>query len=150
MQNRWSADRLPRAMALVAALCGGCSEAPPDPAVELVQDRLVGTWLREYQEDSTRVRRVLVLEPAGRFQELTTVSPAGAPAIRHEHEGAWLFDGTNLKRRYTLVDGRPPAAPMVPFATLQVHFPTRHEFIGTDNVRQRQVRYQRVAPGTLP
>jgi len=150
MQNRWSTDRLPGAMALVAALCGGCSDAPSEAAAELVHDRLVGTWLREYQDDSTRVRRVLVLEPAGRFQELTIVSPAGAPAIRHEHQGAWLFDGTNLKRRYTLVDGRLPTAPMVPFATLQVDFPTRHEFIGIDNVRQRQVRYQRVAAGTLP
>jgi hypothetical protein len=48
------------------------------------------------------------------------------------------------------VDGRQPVAPMVPFATFELRFPSRNEFIGVDNVRQREVRYRRVAEGTLP
>jgi hypothetical protein len=150
MLERWSVRRLPAALALAASLCCGCDGPPYETMAEQVEDRLVGTWLREYEEGATRVRRVLVLEPTGSFQEAATVSRAGAPAIEHSHEGQWTFDGTNLKRRYTLVDGRRPAAPMVPFATLQLAFPSRHEFVGTDNLRRREVRYRRVADGTLP
>lgn len=138
------------AVALAAVLCVACDGRSDDPLVEQVQDRLVGTWLREYREDAVTVRRVLVLERAGSFRERSTVTQAGAHPVQHRHEGEWLFDGMNLKRRYTLVDGRLPAAPMVPFATLQLKFPSRHEFIGIDNVRHRAVRYERVAEGTEP
>lgn len=136
--------------ALAASLIVACEGPLQDPLVEQVQDRLVGTWLREYREDGVAVRRVLVLDRAGTFREHSTVKRPGTAPLEHMHEGEWLFDGTNLKRRYTLVDGRLPAAPMVPFATLQLAFPSRREFIGTDNVRSRAVRYERVADGTQP
>ena len=142
--------RLAGALALAAWVCCACEGPPADEMTAEVQDRLVGTWLREYQEDSTKVRRILVLERDGNFRELSKVRRPGTPVMEHAHEGEWLFDGTNLKRRYTLVDGRLPAAPMVPFATLQLDFPSRSEFIGVDNVRHRQVRYRRVAEGTVP
>ena len=71
-------------------------------------------------------------------------------AATHAHSGDWLFDGTNLKRRYTLIDGRLPSAPTFPYAAFEFRFESRNVFIGTDNIRKRQVRYQRVADGTLP
>jgi hypothetical protein len=147
---RWRLARMAAALALGAALGTACEGPPGEPLAEAVQDRLVGTWLREYREEAVTVRRVLVLERAGSFQERTIVRRAGLPPVAHAHQGEWLFDGTNLKRRYTLVDGRLPAAPMVPFATLQLEFPSRREFIGVDNVRRRAVRYERVPEGTEP
>ena len=43
-----------------------------------------------------------------------------------------------------------PSAPAFPYAAVEIRFESRNEFVGTDNVRKRQMRYQRVADGTLP
>ena len=141
----------PRWLAVLAAvwLCA-CTQPPDDSPDRLVEQRLVGTWLREYQEDATRVRRVLVLEQDGSFREMAAVLPGAGPAIQHSHAGEWLFDGTNLKRRYTRLDGQAPAAPIVPFATFELKFQSPDEFLGIDNVHRRQVQYRRVTDGTLP
>lgn len=80
----------------------------------------------------------------------TTCSSALLGSWQHAHSGDWLFDGINLKRRYTLIDGRRPSAPTFPYAAFEIRFESRNVFIGTDNIRKRQVRYQRVADGTLP
>jgi hypothetical protein len=106
--------------------------------------------LREYQDQDTVVRRVLVLEPGGSFREKSAVIDGGTAVAGHEHEGEWLFDGTNLKRHYRRMDGRPPSAPVVPFATFAVRFPSHNEFVGVDNVHKIEVHYQRVAEGTEP
>ena len=46
----------------------------------------------------------------------------------------WLvFDGTNLKRRYTLIVGRQPSAPTFPYAAFELRFESRNVFIGTEN-----------------
>lgn len=137
-------------MTLAAALAGGCDSGPDIAPEEPVAQRLVGTWLREYQDESALVRRVLVLESGGGFREMATATDAGSLVAEHVHEGEWRFDGTNLKRRYLRMDGRVPAAPIVPFATLELRFPSRNEFIGVDNVRKREVRYRRVSEGTVP
>ena len=110
----------------------------------------MGTWLREYEEEGVKVRRVLVLESGGRFTEMSRLTELDSAAAEHSHTGDWLFDGTNLKRRYTRMDGRQPAAPVVPYATFELRFPSRNEFVGIDRVRQREVRYHRVADGTKP
>lgn len=126
---------------------------PPVQAAEDidgVQQRLAGSWLRDDDEDGARVRRVLVLEPGGRFAETSKATQADAVLAQHSHSGDWMFDGTNLKRRYTLIDGRQPSAPTFPYAAFEIRFESRNVFIGTDNIRKRQVRYQRVADGTLP
>ena len=109
--------------ALVAALVGGCGAAPDDSPTEQVQERLVGTWLREYQDEATVVRRILVLEPGGSFREKSTVTDGGAVVAGHEGEGVWLFDGTNLKRHYRRMDGREPtvAHPRRPSARIENH-----------------------------
>ena len=131
-------------------LVQACDSAPSDQANELVRGQLVGTWLRAYDENGTQVRRILVLNPDGKFSEMVSIVEHGAPALRKSHAGEWLFDGTNLKRRYTSINGEPVRAPAAPFATFEVTFPTRSEFIGIDHIHKRDVRYQRVDEGTQP
>lgn len=150
MAKTGDGNRVLLAVALAAGLAGGCDSGPDAAPAEQIHERLVGTWLREYQDQSTMVRRVLVLDAGGGFREMATATDAGAAVAEHMHEGEWLFDGTNLKRRYLKMDGRVPSAPIVPFATLEVRFPSRNEFIGVDNLRKREVRYRRVAEGTVP
>ena len=137
-------------LALTLALVGTGCQPTTDVSSGEIRQRLVGTWLRDYDENGTQVRRVLVLEPGGRFREMSrTLGPIEA-GTRHAHEGEWLYDGTNLKRRYTLMDGKRPAAPTVPFAAFQIVFQGPHAFTGTDNVRRRELSYRRVSEGTQP
>ena len=135
---------------LLAGLLAACDDAPRELSQDSVQDRLPGTWLREFEEKGVRVRRVLVLESDGKFREMVRINDAGGAIIEHHHAGSWFYDGTNLKRKYTSMDGKPTAAPTVPFAAFELKFPSRNEFIGIDNVHKREVRYQRVQSETLP
>jgi hypothetical protein len=137
------------ALLAAGAVLSACDSPPDDSPQRRTEERLVGTWLREYREDATSVRRVLVLGADGHFRELALARTPDA-AIEHAHSGDWIFDGTNLKRHYRQVDGEVPARPFIPFATLEVRFATRDEFVGIDNVHRREVRYRRVADGTLP
>lgn len=127
-----------------------CDDAPVDSPHAEMQQRLAGTWLRDYVQDGVRVRRILVLEPYGGFQEKVRITDAGGAVTEQTHAGTWFFDGTNLKRKYTSMDGKQPSAPTVPFATFQIKLPSKNEFVGIDNVHKREVRYQRVEAGTLP
>ena len=138
------------AVVLLVAL-SGCDNPPEDSAARDVQRRLVGTWLREYEEQGTRVRRVLVLLPDGRFHEASHITPPdGLAAQDAQGSGEWVFDGTNLKRRYLVLNGKPAGHPRMPYATFALRFPSRTEFVGVDHVRRREVRYARVPDGTLP
>lgn len=143
----------PRRRLLLAAgfaLLAGCDAPPDDAAVRDTEDRLAGTWMREYDEAGTHVRRVLVLAAGGAFQEEASVEMPGQPPVRVASSGTWLYDGTNLKRKYAVMDGKPTSSPMVPFATFQLAFDGRHEFVGVDHVHRREIRYRRVPDGTHP
>ncbi|MDB5880297.1 MAG: hypothetical protein JWP43_175 [Ramlibacter sp.] len=131
------------------AVLAACGNPPDDSPQRRTEERLVGTWLREYEENATRVRRVLVLDADGHFRELASVQ-TGDAVIQHVHSGDWIFDGTNLKRHYTQIDGERPARPVIPFATFEVRFPAPGEFVGVDNIHRREVRYRRVTEGTVP
>lgn len=122
---------------------------PADSAQQDVQEQLQGTWLREYEEGGFRARRIMVLEPDSRFREMVRITDAAGVITEHRHEGTWLYDGTNLKRKYTSMDGRPPSRLNLPFAAFELKFESRNEFIGIDNVHKNQVRYRRVQPETL-
>jgi hypothetical protein len=135
------------ALALAASLAA--CEAPPGNADD-TQQQLVGTWLREFGANGIQSRRVLVLEPGGAFHETVRVVDRSGKTTDFEHEGTWLFDGTNLKRRYTLMNGRPPSRLNVPFVTFEISFPARNEFVGVDHIHRNQVAYRRVSPETLP
>ncbi len=128
---------------------GGIQAAEPDAAAG-TQQQLQGTWLRENGAEGMTARRVLVLEQGGKFYETVRVTDGDGQVRLFEHEGTWLFDGTNLKRKYTLMDGKPPSRLNLPFATFQLAMESRNAFTGTDNIRGHVVRYTRVADGTAP
>jgi hypothetical protein len=136
--------------AVLGGVLAGCDSPADESPAQVMRQQLVGTWLREYEEDGIPIRRVLVLESGGRFTEKSRRADSAAAEVQHSHSGDWLFDGTNLKRRYTSVDGRQPAAPVAPFATFELKFLSRKEFVGVDRVRAREVRYRRVEEGTQP
>jgi hypothetical protein len=136
---------------LLLPVLAACDDAPPEPAADAVRERLVGTWLREYEEGGTRVRRVLVLASDGSFEEASAIDSPDAAAPKQSHgTGRWLYDGTNLKRRYARLNGKPVSAPVVPFVTFAIRFGSSRHFIGVDHVRKREVSYHRVPDGTLP
>jgi hypothetical protein len=76
------------------------------------------------------------------------VEDASGAVTTFRHEGSWLYDGTNLKRRYTLINGRPPSRLNVPFVTFQITFVSRNEFTGTVHIHGNRVSYHRFAPET--
>jgi hypothetical protein len=156
----WPAARVLWGAAALAAgvLLATCNAVQPGSApdtaaerrAEEVRDLLPGTWLREYTSQDVRVRRVLRLQRDGAFHEAVRgVDPAGH-VIDHLHEGTWLYDGTNLKRKYTLVDGNPPSRLNLPLATFEIAFETRNEFVGVDHIHRNRVVYQRVPGDTRP
>ena len=127
--------------------------APPglsaDAREDAVREQLPGTWLREYTLGGIAARRLLVLETDGQFREQVRVTDADGHVTEHLHEGSWLYDGTNLKRKYTLMDGKPPSRLNLPFVTFQLIFESRNEFTGVDHVHKNEVRYRRMPPETL-
>ena len=146
------------ATALVLGALWSALQGPPSgegpaagkPARQETAELLQGTWLREYTADGMQVRRVLVLTPEGAFRETARVTDAAGAVTRFEHEGTWLYDGTNLKRKYTSVNGKPPSRLRPPFATFEISFETRNEFVGVDHVHRNNIRYRRMAPDTQP
>lgn len=121
----------------------------PESAVQR-QDMLRGTWLREYTDNGVQVRRVLELGADGHFEESVRIAEAGGRVTRMVHQGTWLYDGTNLKRRYTAMNGEPPSRLNVPFATFELAFPSRDDFVGVDHVHGVRIEYRRVPQDTLP
>jgi hypothetical protein len=150
--SRFCATRRRQALvlALASLLLAACDGPGPDSPDEAVRLRLVGSWLRDYEQDGAHVRRLLVLQADGQFMETARIVETSGAVTQLSHAGEWTWDGTNLKRRYTRFDGKQPAAPTIPFATFALRFESNNEFVGTDNVRQREVRYRRVADGAAP
>ena len=138
------------ALPLLAGLClSACDSPPVDSALENVQQRLVGSWLRDYEQDGAQVRRLLVLEADGHFTETARVTAPGGTVTEHTSVGEWLYDGTNLKRKYLSSDGKPMSRLTLPFATFALRFESNREFVGIDNLHKLEVHYQRVEQGTL-
>ncbi len=142
-------------LALLLATCGRPTETSPlaahaqrPPAEVDVADRLPGTWLREQAEEGVRSRRLLHLDPGGTFREQVRLVSSSDEVSEHEHAGTWLYDGTNLKRKYTVMNGRPPSRLNLPFVTFEIRFESRNSFVGTDHIHRNTVRYQRVPPET--
>lgn len=119
-------------------------------SVQDTEDLLEGAWLREYTADGMKIRRVLTLAADGSFREaVRAVDPFGAET-HLVHEGTWFYDGTNLKRRYTLMNGKPPSRLNVPFATFEIAFETRNEFRGIDHIHRNRILYRRVNADAQP
>jgi hypothetical protein len=133
----------------VGLLLGGCEGPAADSEVDTAQ-KLQGTWLRESADAEIHARRILVLQPDGVFQEKVRIVERSGKATEQEHQGTWIYDGTNLKRKYTLMNGQPPSRLNLPFATFEIRFETRNEFVGVDHIHGNRIRYQRVGPETKP
>jgi hypothetical protein len=134
------------ALLALALLLGGCE----GPQAQDVEQGLHGTWLRELTEKGITSRRILVLQPDGVFHESVRIVDTGGAVTEQAHEGTWIYDGTNLKRKYTLMNGKSPSRLNLPFATFEIRFETRNEFTGVDHIHGNTIRYQRVAPETRP
>jgi hypothetical protein len=128
---------------------GGLSTAPDLASADVVQ-QLQGTWQRDAAEQGMQARRLLTLRPNGSFLETVHVVDAGGAATDFVHEGTWLYDGTNLKRHYTSMNGNPPSRLNLPFATFEIRFESRNEFLGIDRIHGHEVRYRRVAADAQP
>lgn len=152
------ASPLPWALALLAvgALMSTCAERPESgetgPQVaygaQETTELLAGTWLREYREEGVQVRRLLVLQARGDFREVSRIVATNGKVQDFVNEGTWLYDGTNLKRRYTSLNGKPPSRLNVPFVTFEVRLESRNAFAGVDHIHRRTIRYERVPSGT--
>lgn len=142
------------ALAVLLSRCdtlapGALSTSPDVASADTVQ-QLQGTWQRDAADQGIQARRLLTLRPDGSFLESVHVVDAAGASTDFVHEGTWLFDGTNLKRHYTRMNGRPPSRLNLPFATFEIRFESRNEFLGLDRVHGHEVRYRRVASDAQP
>lgn len=138
----------------LGVLLSTCSGAPGDfgagarPPSEQADpsELLPGTWQREYTIEGVHVRRTLALSADGKFRESVHATRVNGAVTDQLHEGTWLYDGRNLKRKYTAVDGAPPSRLNLPFATFEIAFASRNEFVGVDHIHHNRVIYHRLAP----
>lgn len=133
----------------LAVLLMGCDNSEDARAAE-TRSRLAGSWLREVEADGVRVRRVLALDEGGKFSERALIVTADGRETREEHAGKWTYDGTNLKRKYTHMNGRQVGGGRMVYATYELKSFTRSEFLAKDHVGGRELSYGRVQAGTLP
>jgi len=140
------------AIALLAlgALFARFHDPVPDQPAEDTTALLRGTWEREYSNEGVHVRRILSLQSRGAFREEVEIVDATGRLTRQAHEGTWLYDGTNLKRKYTSMNGEPPSRLRLPFATFQISFESANEFTGVDHVRGHRIRYRRLGFDAAP
>lgn len=138
-------------LALAVLLSAG-GRPLPGPAENTgdTEQQLRGSWLREQTDAGVTSRRILTLGPQHVFREQVRVVDAAGGTTEFVHEGHWFYDGTNLKRKYSLFNGQPPSRLNVPFVTFQIQFESRNEFVGIDHVHRNRVRYRRVQPETQP
>ena len=139
------------ALCAVAVLLSNVEPALHDPVMAgeggrlgEVRDVLPGAWLREYTEAGHQVKRVLKLEAGGAFRETVRVVDGNGAVSEIENAGFWMYDGINLKRKYTSLNGAPPSRLNLPFATFQISFGSRDDFKGVDHVHRREVHYRRI------
>jgi hypothetical protein len=133
---------------LSGILLSACDDVQARKANE-GRERLVGTWLREIEAPIGKARRVLVLNPDGRFAEEFIAHMNDGRTGRETRSGEWTYDGTNLKRRYTHEDGQQLSGNFN-FATFELTKLTASEFEGKNHAQGEEIRYVRVAPGTTP
>jgi hypothetical protein len=133
--------------AVMALLCG-CGQLVDAAGADEVAQRLQGRWVREQTAEGVRSRRILTLAGDGTFTETVRVIDATGASREYLHEGTWIYDGTNLKRKYTLMAGKPPSRLNLPFVTFEIAFRSRNEFEGIDHIHRNRIQYHRVQPET--
>lgn len=138
----------PLAVLVLSVLVAACSDADTQRG-EDISGRLIGTWLRESEGEGLKVRRVVILEKGGTFQEAVKVLAADGSARSEATAGDWIFDGENFKRRYRTVNGKRVSG--IQFATYQLISLTDTQLVCIDHLEgKREIRFRRVAEGTMP
>lgn len=118
-----------------------------DPQTRDVKARLVGTWSTEATEHGGVARRVLTLQADGRVKEsVRIVAPSGASDL-NSRDGEWFFDGVNIKRKYTHVDGRPLTNAHFIYETHELRSLTESELVAASNVGRGELRFRKEASG---
>jgi hypothetical protein len=117
---------------------------------DATRQRLIGTWLREEEQDGIRLRRVVVLSADKSFKEAAKVTAKDGSVETESHSGEWFFDGINFKRKYTHLNDKPLSNSRMTYATFRLEQSSDDEIRGSDDVGNRKVIYRRVAPGTQP
>lgn len=126
-------------LVFLAALLTACE----DPQVRDVKARLVGTWVAESMEHGGVARRVLTLEASGHAKETVRITASGGASASESREGEWSFDGVNLKRRYTHVDGKPLTNAHFIYQTHELKSVTDTELVASSNVGRGEMRLRR-------
>ena len=139
-------NRLLSAVLLLAGLAAGCD----DPHSRDVKARLVGTWVAESREHGGMARRELTLQDDGRLKEtVRIIAPSGA-SDSHSRAGEWFFDGVNLKRKYTYVDGEPLTNAHFIYETHELKSVTPSELVAGSNVGRGELRFKREGTAEKP
>lgn len=136
-----------RTVVLALVLLAGVLTACDDPKTRDVRARLAGTWFVEAEVHGGIARRVLTLGADGHVKEFVRlVAPSGA-SDTESREGEWFFDGVNLKRKYTYVDGKPLTNAHFIYETHEVKSVTASELVASSNVGKGELRLKRDASG---
>lgn len=72
------------------------------------------------------------------------VAPSGA-SNTELREGEWFFDGANLKRKYTYVDGKPLTNAHFIYETHELKSVTSSELVASSSVGRGELRLKRDA-----
>lgn len=128
---------------LIALLAAGMLAACEDSQTRGVKARLVGTWISESKEHGGVAQRALTLQADGRVKEVVRIiAPNGASDL-NSRDGEWFFDGVNLKRKYTYVDGRPLTNAHFIYETHELKSVTASELVAGSNVGRGELRFKR-------
>jgi len=115
-----------------------------------VQQKLIGTWVSEFDDRSNKSRVVTELVKDGSFRETETIFKSSGEVDISLHAGDWSFDGANFKRKYTSLEGRPLSNSQFGYVTYAVQEFGGDNFIGIDNIRTLTVRFSRVLVNAKP
>ena len=135
--------RAARVLVLASVVLLGACE---DDRVRETKARLVGTWFAESEVQGTRVQRELTLAPDGAAKEITRTRTANGASASETREGEWFFDGVNVKRKYTFIDGKPLTNAYFIYETQTLQSVTDTELVGTSTVGAGTIRLVRVRP----
>jgi hypothetical protein len=130
------------------AVTVGCSDSSKHN-VEDVQQRLIGRWLEEFSNEGIHIKNIVTLDQAGNFTELGKSFELSGATKEEKRAGEWSFDGVNLKRKYTSLNGRLLINAQFGYVTHAVKSLKQNEFIGVDNIKAQEIRFSRVSKSDL-
>lgn len=131
---------------LAAALLAGCQDA----GTQQTKARLVGTWTSESSSQAGVTRRTLSLQADGRVKDTVHITAPTGVSATEIREGEWFFDGVNLKRKYTYIDGKPLTNAHFIYETQELKSITDSELVASSNVGRGTLKLERETTGGHP